>query len=159
MKSFKIVNDFEACAYGLLSLKPEEQINTNKAVPLELGLKVVAGPGTGFGLCQLIPYKNNQELRYQAFATEYGHALFSPTSEEHLEFFHFMRKQKTTEFLGMEDALTGISFPYSYKFFKEKYPECELVFENETKYNVNGYDFPKKFPSSQLFEYGKLNKD
>ena len=69
-----LMNDFAAMAYSVLSISNDSFINLKSGQPLDNSPLLVAGPGTGFGSCLLIPNDSN----WQALPCEGGHSLFAP---------------------------------------------------------------------------------
>ncbi|MFN3891203.1 MAG: glucokinase [Beijerinckiaceae bacterium] len=85
-----LFNDFEAMAYALASLGPEETRLIGQAPWPAGGLQVVLGPGTGLGVAALAQING----RYAALPTEAGHIDAGPVGAEevalwpHLERVH-----------------------------------------------------------------------
>jgi len=50
LKSFVLLNDFEAASFGILNCKEDDLIQLNGAQGRPNKIKVVMGPGTGLGL-------------------------------------------------------------------------------------------------------------
>lgn len=83
--SVHVINDLEANAYGLASLKPDEFITLieGKNIP---GNAAIIAPGTGLGEAGM--YWDGET--YHPFASEGGHCSFSPHNRLDLEIFSFM---------------------------------------------------------------------
>eukprot|EP01041_Mallomonas_annulata_P009850 gene9850-20488_t len=85
----KLINDFVAAGYGLLTLNHEKECITlqggvrNPSAPI-----ACIGAGTGLGECFLTPNSNNGH--YQCFPSEGGHAEFTPRNDiyEYLSVTH-----------------------------------------------------------------------
>jgi len=87
----KLINDFEAQGYGLLTLNDSEVINLNGGKP-EPGAPIACvGAGTGLGECFLTASNGV----YTCWPSEGGHAEFSPRSEITSELLHYMRDKLT----------------------------------------------------------------
>lgn len=54
MNRFVFINDFEANAYALMTLKDNDIIKLNGLDPLDTEHKLIIGPGTGLGTASLI---------------------------------------------------------------------------------------------------------
>ena len=53
--SLHVLNDYEALALSLLELRPKDLVRLGGGVPNPTGVKLVMGPGTGFGGAALVP--------------------------------------------------------------------------------------------------------
>ena len=77
-----LINDFEAMAWALPALSPDETVGIGADVPPESrAARLVLGPGTGFGAAVAAPCGAG----FTAMATEPGHMGFAPTDEVELE--------------------------------------------------------------------------
>jgi glucokinase len=73
----KLINDFEAQGYGLLTLRDSEKKKLNDAVPRAGAPIACVGAGTGLGECFLTADSRGV---YTCFPSEGGHAEFAPRS-------------------------------------------------------------------------------
>ena len=73
-----LFNDFEAMAYALASLGPQDVRPIGPAPWTGEGLQVVLGPGTGLGVAALA----HIDGRFAALPTEAGHVDFGPVGAE-----------------------------------------------------------------------------
>jgi glucokinase len=98
----KLLNDFEAAAWGVLALKESdvEQINGNKAVPH--GIKAILGAGTGLGEAIIIPLNNNG---YRIISSEGGHCDLSAFND--MEYSLVEKIYKEFGHASMEHVLSG----------------------------------------------------
>eukprot|EP00828_Plagiopyla_frontata_P022559 TRINITY_DN2915_c0_g1_i1.p1 TRINITY_DN2915_c0_g1~~TRINITY_DN2915_c0_g1_i1.p1 ORF type:complete len:354 (+),score=64.11 TRINITY_DN2915_c0_g1_i1:239-1300(+) len=126
-KKFKLLNDFEANAYGTLKLQPSDFVKLNEAKGIDNKIKSVIGPGTGLGECMLIPAGD----RYYVWPGEGGHSAFSPINELECELMLYLKKQRNLDYICNEVAFAGPVIPYLYKFLQEKMgekcPEAERI--------------------------------
>jgi len=88
----KIINDFAAQGYGVLTLPPKSLVplNPSNPSPTPNGPKLVIGPGTGLGYCYLTssgevddvadPSSDSQSGDYTVQTSEGGHGDFTPRS-------------------------------------------------------------------------------
>ncbi|POM67330.1 Glucokinase [Phytophthora palmivora] len=67
IKKVRLINDFAAMGYGLLTLRPHEYIVLNDAPKDETAPMATIGAGTGLGECFLTPGTDGQ---YSCFACE-----------------------------------------------------------------------------------------
>ena len=72
-----LINDFTAMAFSVTRIGDDSYIDLKKGDPLDNSPVLVAGPGTGFGSCLLVP----DEGKWQALACEGGHSLFVPRNK------------------------------------------------------------------------------
>ncbi len=95
-----LVNDFEATAWALLKLVPEDlrPIGGGRAQPGRV--MVALGPGTGLGLAAMIPGDPNRVI-----ATEGGHANLAASSEREDAVIAQMRRKFGR--VSVERALSG----------------------------------------------------
>lgn len=89
IKTVRLINDFAAMGYGLLTLKPHEYIVLNDA-PKEEGAPIATiGAGTGLGECYLTAGNDGQ---YSCFACEGGHTDFAPANKLEIEIYEDLKK-------------------------------------------------------------------
>lgn len=86
----KLINDFEAQGYGLLTLSSKEVIKLNDAEPKAGAPIACVGAGTGLGECFLAAGNDGV---YTCFPSEGGHAEFSPRSALTHEFLEHLREK------------------------------------------------------------------
>ena len=109
-----LLNDFEACGYGIQLLKENEVIILNKGVKQENGVKCCIGAGTGLGQCFIA---NNQ-----CFQSEGGHCDFSPENTIEYELQNFIQT-KFNKNATIENIVSGTGIVIIYEFFSIKYPK------------------------------------
>lgn len=78
-----LLNDFEALAYALPSLGPQDARSIGTVAEPTDGLRLVLGPGTGLGLSALA----RVDGRYAALPSEAGHMGFGPCGPEEEAFW------------------------------------------------------------------------
>jgi glucokinase len=75
----KLVNDFLAVGYGLLTLNEGTECVTLQAATKQTNAPIACiGAGTGLGECFLVPDSSGS---YQCYPSEGGHAEFAPRNE------------------------------------------------------------------------------
>ncbi|RJQ48078.1 MAG: glucokinase [Gammaproteobacteria bacterium] len=82
----RLINDFQAAAYGIEALEPDDLVILQRGEPLPDAPRLVAGAGTGFGAALLI----GKNTHVQAMATEAGHAAFAPLDELQSELLRWL---------------------------------------------------------------------
>src|SRR5207344_633288 len=85
----RIVNDFEAIAWALRNLAPNETRPLGPPLPPRDGVRAVLGPGTGLGVAALLPAGG----RWHVVASEGGHASFGPQAADEVELFEQLRNE------------------------------------------------------------------
>jgi glucokinase len=78
-----VINDFQAVAWSLPGLRPDELSALGGVTAIGPGPKVALGPGTGLGVAALVPHGND----WIAVATEAGHMSFGAAHEDEVEIF------------------------------------------------------------------------
>lgn len=77
----RLVNDFQAVAYGIEALENRDMATLQTGVPQEGGVRAVIGAGTGLGEGFMVW----QGGHYEAFPSEGSHADFAPTDALQVE--------------------------------------------------------------------------
>ena len=97
IKRVKLINDFKAQGYGLLTLSDKEVIKLNDAKPRPGAPIACVGAGTGLGECYLTSGNDGQ---YTCFPSEGGHAEFSPRSALTAELLEYLREKLAFDTAG-----------------------------------------------------------
>jgi glucokinase len=96
------INDFEAVAHALPTLRPDEVRPLGRATPPRSGPKAVLGPGTGLGVAALLP----QGTEWIALASEGGHMSFGPAAADERIVFQRLATSEG-EPIGAETVISG----------------------------------------------------
>ena len=106
IKSVRLINDFVANGYGLLTLNEETECATlNNAEKKKNGPIVCIGAGTGLGECFLTP---NEHGEYQCFPSEGGHAEFAPRNDLEVGLLNFLKhKFEQKHRVSVERVVSG----------------------------------------------------
>lgn len=134
--SVKLVNDFVANGYGLLSLSMQElsvlQEGTRGGHGQSKYPMVLVGAGTGLGQCYITP---NSDGTLHAFPTEGGHVEFAPRTVLENELLSFLQRRLNTDpehdiseldmlpRVSVERLVSGRGLENIYEFLREKFPE------------------------------------
>ncbi|MBI5438246.1 MAG: glucokinase [Nitrosomonadales bacterium] len=128
-----LLNDLEATAYGLPALGADDLLTLQAGVPNASGNAAVIAAGTGLGEAGL--FWDGQH--HQPFATEGGHASFSPGDELEIEFLrhlgettsHSTKLQKTAakslvirqqhRHVSWERVVSGMGLVSLYEFLRQ----------------------------------------
>ncbi len=95
------LNDFEALAWALPSLGPDQLRVLGPELPSDRDVMAVIGPGTGLGVAALIPHQDS----WIALSTEAGHVSFGPAARD--EWPVFARMAEDVELLSGEAVISG----------------------------------------------------
>lgn len=110
----RLLNDLEATAYGLLTLRPDELDVLNPGSPPKTNRAMgLIAAGTGLG--QAILFWDG--VRYQPLSSEGGHADFAPNSDLEIELLRHLR----TSYLHVsyERVLSGAGLHAIYEFLRD----------------------------------------
>ena len=105
-----LLNDLEAVAYGLPGLGLDDVQLLRQGAPDAIGNVAVIAAGTGLGEAAL--FWDGQ--RYQPFATEGGHASFSPADELDMKFLRHM--QQKHQHVSWERVVSGMGLLNLHEF-------------------------------------------
>ncbi|MCB1644970.1 MAG: glucokinase [Pseudomonadales bacterium] len=97
----ELINDFAAVGYAVGDLKPQDWHQLGPGSPQPGRPIVVLGPGTGLGVCTLVPIGSG----YQVIEGEGGHVDFAPVDSQELEVLRLL----TSRFgrVSVERLLSG----------------------------------------------------
>ncbi len=101
-KRFRLLNDFEALAYSLPHIAPEDLVQIGGTVQPKPMVKVVLGPGTGLGMATLAPLPGGN---WMPIPGEMGHVTLPVVTQEELSLKN--RIVGNDLFAEVEDLLTG----------------------------------------------------
>ena len=131
------MNDFAAAGLGVSQIKEKDYWSVNKAEPVPNGVRIVTGPGTGFGQAFLV--KSKFSPCYEVYPSEGGHVDFPARSREDFELLEFardyvensnnienLRGKAKTQRISIERVCAGPAVPLIYEFFKTKINEEEM---------------------------------
>jgi glucokinase len=124
---FKLLNDLEAAAYGMLHLKTDDfRVLNEGAEPHRMGNIAVIAAGTGLGEAMLIWDGND----HQPVASEGGHSDFAPRNEREIGLFNYLR-DKHGPHISYERVLSGPGIHNIYNYLRQSSgtPEPEWLQE------------------------------
>lgn len=110
-----LLNDVEANAYGLATLRDDEIVMIKEGVTVPNGNRAVLSPGTGLGEAALIDFG---EGHLKAIASEGGHADFGPFNE--LQWGLVRHVQQEYERISYEMLISGPGLVRMYTYLVEK---------------------------------------
>jgi len=121
----KLINDFVANGYGLLTLdEAKETVSVQDVEGRETrsGLPIACiGAGTGLGECFMTAGGDGV---YESYPSEGGHAEFAPRTDLQIELLRYLKKafaQKSR--VSVERVVSGIGIANIYKFLRQA--ECD----------------------------------
>jgi glucokinase len=97
----RVVNDFEALAWGVPRLTSEDIRQIGRAPAVPGGTRAVIGPGTGLGVAALARVAGSD----QVVASEGGHIAFGPTQADEVPIFDAVRAE--LGYVSAEALLSG----------------------------------------------------
>lgn len=107
-----LLNDLEATAYGLPALGEDDLLTLQAGAPDARGNAAVIAAGTGLGEAGL--YWDGQ--RHHPFATEGGHASFSPSDERDFALLCHLQQQHTH--VSWERVVSGMGLISLHEFLR-----------------------------------------
>ncbi len=110
-----LLNDVEANAYGLATLKDDEIVQIKAGVTFPNGNRAVFSPGTGLGQAALIDLGDGH---VKAMASEGGHADFGPLNA--LQWGLIRHVQREYKRVSYEMIVSGPGLVRMYNFLVEK---------------------------------------
>jgi glucokinase len=114
LSSVRLLNDLEAIAYGVTILGPEDLHTLNTGMPILGSTLAVIAPGTGLGEAFL----TWNLTRYQAHASEGGHADFGPTNPVEMDLLQYLHDK--FGHVSYERICSGHGLPSIYAFLKDR---------------------------------------
>ncbi len=108
-----LLNDLEATACGLPALGEEDLLTLQEGQSGAHGNAAVIAPGTGLGEAGLY-WDGNNHLPY---ATEGGHASFSPGSELEIDLLRYLKMQ--FQHVSWERVVSGVGLLSLHEFLRE----------------------------------------
>ena len=113
LESVTLLNDLEAAAYGIFTLRPDELFTLNEGESGRRGNKVLIAAGTGLGEATLY----DEGLNYHPSASEGGHGDFGPTNETQLELLRYLLKK--FDHVSYERVASGPGIANIYNFLRD----------------------------------------
>ncbi len=127
LKNIIIANDFAALARSVTALDPSNVISLHGAAnPSATGPISVMGPGTGFGVAQVI----RKQSQVTVIPTEGGHSAFVPTGELETKVWNMVRESMGR--ITVETFLSGIGILRIYRAVCSLHDMSPLNYEPST---------------------------
>jgi glucokinase len=117
----RLVNDFEAAAWGIEALAPGDSAVLQRGEPLAHAARVVIGAGSGLGVAYMLP----QGKHYQVIAGEGGHAGFAPADDEQMRLWQTLHAQFGR--VSVEHVVSGPGLARIYAFLRAELPQAPAL--------------------------------
>ena len=108
----KLINDFEAVAFAIENLPPNDLVTLQTGNPQAQAMRVVLGAGTGMGAAWL----TWQENRYMPLSTEAGHMDFAPANKLQIGLLEAL--QNKFGHVSVERVLSGSGLTSIFKYLQ-----------------------------------------
>ncbi len=112
-RQFRLLNDLAAAALAIPLLRRSELVSLNKGMRQKQGNVALLSPGTGLGQAMLV----FQDGKYVPLSSEGGHVSFSPTTEEEIELWRYLRKN--FDHVSVERVLSGPGLVNIYSWLRD----------------------------------------
>ncbi|MHB9101373.1 MAG: glucokinase [Sulfuricella sp.] len=109
----RLINDFQAVAYGIEALESQDLATLQAGVPQECGVRAVIGAGTGLGESFMVW----QGGYYEAFPSEGSHADFAPSDALQIELLRYLAARYGH--VSYERLLSGPGLVNVFEFLRE----------------------------------------
>lgn len=115
--SVRLINDFQAQAYAVDALGPADLHVLQEGHRQAGGVRTVIGAGTGLGVAHLV----RQGDRYEALASEGGHADFAPNGARERDLLGWLERRYDGH-VSAERVLSGPGLVDVFEFLAEREP-------------------------------------
>ena len=109
----RLLNDLAAAALAIPFLRRSELVSLNKGIMQKEGNLALLSPGTGLGQAMLA----FAEGKYVPLSSEGGHVSFSPTTEEEIELWRYLREK--FDHVSVERVLSGPGLVNIYSWLRD----------------------------------------
>jgi glucokinase len=121
----QLINDLVATAHAVLFLRGRELYNLNGEIGRASENIALIAPGTGLGMALLVFH----EGRYISVSSEGGHVGFSPSNEEQVSLWRYLRQRYGR--VSVERVLSGPGLTNIYGWLRESRTYQEPAFLKE----------------------------
>lgn len=116
-----LVNDFAAAALGITTLTPADIEVLQAGEPVEHGVRVIVGAGTGLGMAVLI----HEGGRWRVLPGEGGHTGFAPADKTQAALWAHLKR--THGRVGYEQVVSGPGLVETYRFLADDSADPALL--------------------------------
>ncbi len=109
----RLINDFQAVAYGIEALRPDDLATLQTGEPQMHGVRAVIGAGTGLGEGFMVW----REGHYEAMPSEGSHADFAPADAQQIELLRYLARHHGH--VSYERLVSGAGLVSLFDFLRE----------------------------------------
>jgi glucokinase len=109
----RLLNDLTAAGLAIPLMRRSEMVSLNKGATQKEGNLALMSPGTGLGQAMLV-YRGGE---YVPLSSEGGHVSFSPTTEEEVELWKYLRRK--FDHVSVERVLSGSGLVSIYSWLRD----------------------------------------
>jgi glucokinase len=109
----RLLNDLTAAGLAIPLMRRSEMVSLNKGATQMKGNLALMSPGTGLGQAMLV-YRDGE---YVPLSSEGGHVSFSPTTEEEVKLWRYLRKK--FDHVSAERVLSGPGLVSIYSWLRD----------------------------------------
>jgi glucokinase len=122
IKSIRLINDFLAVGYGLLTLDEDNECITLQSAPKQSAAPIACiGAGTGLGECFLTPTADGE---YNCFPSEGGHSEYAPRNDLETAMLCYLKdKFAQRHRVSVERVVSGTGLANVYEFLATYKPD------------------------------------
>lgn len=136
IRKCSLINDFEAVGISLEILNADDFIILQEGEPVDKGVRLLVGAGTGFGVAMQI-WQGGQ---YVTLPSEAGHTDFAPRDELQIELLAYLKQQSKQ--VCIEKVLSGDGLVRIYEFLFER--ELSSREPSDEGLSIQGLSIQKK---------------
>jgi len=119
----RLINDFVAAGYGLLTLDEEKECVTLQGAPRVPGAPIACvGAGTGLGEC--FSTATTADAPYETYPSEGGHSEFIPRNAVEVELLEYLKKKFDQKCrVSVERVVSGPGLASMYEFYSSRFAD------------------------------------
>lgn len=115
LRRVALINDLEATAYGVETLRDEQLHTLNEGAGDDGGHRALIAAGTGLGMAGL--FRDGEH--YRPMPSEGGHVDYAPRNETEIELMRYMQRIVGGR-VSYERVLSGVGLVNVYKFLRDE---------------------------------------
>lgn len=114
-ENVRLYNDFKAMGRSVPEMESSDFLEIHGGVAIDGEPILVAGPGTGFGMANLMPMNS----AWHVFGSEGGHIAYAPQTKSETELLHIL--QKKHKFVSLEMVSSGFGMDMIHEAICERH--------------------------------------
>jgi glucokinase len=140
LERVRLMNDFEATAYGVVDL-PASSLSSLQDGANAGGTLAVIGAGTGLGEAIVVPTHGVNGNGWLVVPSEGGHADFAPHTDLEIDLFRYLRERH--DHVSWERVASGIGIGNCYEFLRDanvvpESPAIAAQFDDNNRNSIIG---------------------